>query len=25
MGHTVNFRSSKDGLKAKRQTWPSDE
>ncbi|MBE5801681.1 MAG: DUF4368 domain-containing protein [Clostridiales bacterium] len=25
MGHTVNFRSSKNGLKAKRQTKPSDE
>ena len=25
MGHTVNFRSSKNGLKAKRQTKPPDE
>ncbi|MBQ8618001.1 MAG: recombinase family protein, partial [Clostridia bacterium] len=25
MGHTVNFRSSKNGLKAKRQAKPSDE
>ncbi len=25
MGHTVNFRSSKNGLKAKRQTRPSEE
>lgn len=25
MGHTVNFRSSKNGLKAKRQTKPQEE
>lgn len=25
MGHTVNFRSSKNGLKAKRKTKPSEE